>query len=104
MFTLHQVLTDDDLSLDSWTSIKMWLNLKGMRRNWHKALQRELCQLPAGGGDAASASDPHDSLVAPSSASDYDGDLKDEVRDGVSIIIRGKQKAVLQDATEHTQE
>lgn len=55
----------------------------------------------SGGSDAASALDPHDCLVAPSSASDYNGDIDDEVRAGVSIITKGKQKVMLQYSTEH---
>lgn len=64
---------------------------------WHKSLQCKPYLLPAGGGDAASAFDPCDCLIAPSSASDYDGDVVDEV-------TKGKQRAVIEDCTEHTEE
>ncbi|KAG0335697.1 hypothetical protein BG005_004508, partial [Podila minutissima] len=40
---LHQVTTEDSLSLDSWTNMKTRHNLWGMWRKWHKALQKRLC-------------------------------------------------------------
>ncbi|KAF9271263.1 hypothetical protein BGZ74_006285 [Mortierella antarctica] len=39
---LHQDTTEDGLLLDSWTNMKTRHNLQGVRRKWHKALQKRI--------------------------------------------------------------
>ncbi|KAF9272707.1 hypothetical protein BGZ74_005105, partial [Mortierella antarctica] len=79
---LHQVTTEDSLLLDSWTNMKTRHNLRGVRRKWHKALQKRLCiddtlsdseDSIMGPGGADSESD--DQLDGPSGPSDYYSDI-----------------------------
>ncbi|KAF9272301.1 hypothetical protein BGZ74_005336, partial [Mortierella antarctica] len=82
---LHHVTTEDGLSLDSWTNMKTRHNLRGVRRNWHKALQKRLCIDDTLSDSEDSITGPRgadhesdDQLDGPSGPSDYDGDI-DEI-------------------------
>ncbi|KAG0343274.1 hypothetical protein BG005_002521, partial [Podila minutissima] len=82
---LHQVTTEDGLSLDSRTNMKTRHNLWGMQCKWHKALQKQLCNddtlsdnedsIMGPGGTYHESDNQLDSLSGPS---DYDGDI-DEI-------------------------
>ncbi|KAF9314981.1 hypothetical protein BG006_003847, partial [Podila minutissima] len=79
---LHQVTTEDGLSLDSWTNMKTSHNLRGMWCKWRKALQKQLCMNDTLSDSEDSIMGPRgadhesdDQRDSPSGPSDYDGDI-----------------------------